>query len=436
MRKLQQVKLISHPAFKADATLTLFEKTEKPEDIPTFYFLTGENGSGKTSVLDLIYSILGETRKGYGVPTEILKDMEAELTLMEEGQPVVMKIEVEDQRIRSDFHPESLKVVYDKVDLNFKKPKVTTATAVTIDEKENPREQSEDLSVVIPQLLVNIKTQDDALIADYVRENGTVPQGNIGKLQRFTKAFERMFNGTKTFKTVRPQDGELKIVFTDNTGKEVDLSTFSTGEKQIIYRVGHLLKNLENLDGALILIDEPETSLHPKWQKKYVQFLIDVFSGLDIQFIIATHSPYLLQGIRDGKSVCYKIDRTQDQIGEKIGFYKNMIGDGPSLNLINYRVYGIADELLHIELFTALEIREGGYKKLRIRLDGDAAIRKANSFIATIGHSTCKVGDTVTESLPISIRNKIHHAEELSRPNFNENDIRESIEIMLNILSS
>lgn len=244
-----------------------------------------------------------------------------------------------------------------------------------------------------------------------------------------------MFDGTKTFKTIKPHNGELKIIFTDKNGNEVGLDTFSTGEKQIIYRVGHLLKDLGNLNEALVLIDEPETSLHPKWQKKYIQFLMDVFAGLDIQFVIATHSPYILQGLKDGKSICYKVDRTKEQIGEKIGFYKNMIGGGPSLNLINYKVYDIADELLHIELFAALEVREGGYRQLKKKLDGDSSIRKASQFTATVSHSACKVGDVVVESLPVSIRNKIHHADETSRPNFNENDLRESVESMLSVLS-
>ena len=213
------------------------------------------------------------------------------------------------------------------------------------------------------------------------------------------------------------------------------METFSTGEKQIIYRVGHLLKDLENLDGALILIDEPETSLHPKWQKKYVQFLMDVFVRLNIQFVIATHSPYILQGMRDGNSVCYKIDRTQEQIGEKVGFYNNMIGGGPSLNLINYKVYDIADELLHIELFAALEIKEGGYTNLRKKLEENTSIRKNKPFKATVAFSTVKIGDLVTESLPVSIRNKIHHADKTARQDFSEDDLRESIKNMLKILS-
>jgi len=434
MKKLQQIKFTSHPAFKKDSTLTLFEKTDDIQNIPSFIFLAGENGSGKTSILDLIYISLGETKKGYGMPVES-SAIEAEISILDDEESIEMKIDVEDGRIRSNNHPENLKVIYNKVDVSFKKPKVTSATAITVDEKENPREQSKDLSEIIPQLLVNIKAQDDAFIADHIRDYNKIPENYTGKLERFTNAFERMFNGTKKFKTVKPQDGELKIIFSDKNGNEVGLDTFSTGEKQIIYRVGYLLKDLENLDGALILIDEPETSLHPKWQRKYVPFIMDVFVDLDIQFIIATHSPYILQGINDGKSICYKIDRTKEQVGEKIGFYKNMIGGGPSLNLINYKVYDIADELLHIELFAALEVKEGGYSNLRRKFDGDASIRKLKPFPATVAFSTIKIGDSVIESLPIAIRNKIHHADEVARLNFNESDLRESIESMLAVLS-
>lgn len=434
MKKLQQIKFISHPAFKKDSTFTLFDKSEDGKNIPSFFFLAGENGCGKTSILDLVYNSLGKTEQGYLISVES-SEMEAELSLLDGEEYTQMKIDVKEGRISSDNHPENLKVIYDKVATGFKNPKVTSATAITVDEIKNPREESEDLSEVIPQLLVNLKTQDATFIDDYITEHGKIPENYTRKLARFTNAFDKMFNGTKIFKTVRPQNGELKIVFEDKNGGNAGLGTFSTGEKQIIYRVGHLLKELENLDGSLILIDEPETSLHPKWQKKYVQFLMDVFMGLDIQFVIATHSPYILQGLKDGKSICYKIDRTKEQIGEKIGFYKNMIGGGPSLNLINYKVYDIVDELLHIELFTALEVKEGGYSKLRKKLDGNLSIRKANKFVATVACSTHKIGDVIAESLPISIRNKIHHADEKARPDFNEDDLRESIESMLCVLS-
>src|SRR5690606_7280818 len=47
---------------------------------------------------------------------------------------------------------------------------------------------------------------------------------------------------------------------------------------------------------SLILIDEPETSLHPIWQKDYIKFLLDIFHYEQPKIIIATHSPLLVSG--------------------------------------------------------------------------------------------------------------------------------------------
>ena len=38
------------------------------------------------------------------------------------------------------------------------------------------------------------------------------------------------------------------------------------------------------------------------------------------------------------------------------------------------------------------------------------------------------------ETIPTWIRNKIHHSDELGRPDFTEDDLRESINIMINLL--
>ena len=48
------------------------------------------------------------------------------------------------------------------------------------------------------------------------------------------------------------------------------------------------------LDGGLYLLDEPENSLSPQKQLELLQFLEDSVRFYDCQFIIATHSPFLL----------------------------------------------------------------------------------------------------------------------------------------------
>ncbi len=47
---------------------------------------------------------------------------------------------------------------------------------------------------------------------------------------------------------------------------------------------------------AIIAIDEPETSLHPTWQKGYVSMLLDLFSLFEPRIFISTHSPIIISG--------------------------------------------------------------------------------------------------------------------------------------------
>jgi predicted ATP-binding protein involved in virulence len=55
----------------------------------------------------------------------------------------------------------------------------------------------------------------------------------------------------------------------------------------------HLKENALTLTKGIVLIDELDLHLHPEWQRKIVHVLKDTFS--DIQFIVTTHSPFIIQ---------------------------------------------------------------------------------------------------------------------------------------------
>jgi predicted ATPase len=47
---------------------------------------------------------------------------------------------------------------------------------------------------------------------------------------------------------------------------------------------------------SIILIDEPENSLHPKWQTEYIRRLSELFYYYQPKIVVATHSPLILNG--------------------------------------------------------------------------------------------------------------------------------------------
>lgn len=79
-------------------------------------------------------------------------------------------------------------------------------------------------------------------------------------------------------------------------GASVDLRQASSGELGIVIGFLGLASVIE--DGSLILIDEPEISLHPEWQAGYINLLLKTFGSFKgCHYILATHSPLILSDI-------------------------------------------------------------------------------------------------------------------------------------------
>lgn len=61
--------------------------------------------------------------------------------------------------------------------------------------------------------------------------------------------------------------------------------------------VSSVIKLLSADDYALVLLDEPETSLHPGAQRRYLEFLLRCIKKKKIQVVISTHSPEFVDGL-------------------------------------------------------------------------------------------------------------------------------------------
>lgn len=111
------------------------------------------------------------------------------------------------------------------------------------------------------------------------------------------------------FDNLRVQEEPLSLLV-DKNGVPLDLSQLSDGERSFIAVVCDLVRRLalanpmldNPLDGAgVVLIDELELHLHPRWQREVVEKLRSIFPN--IQFIATTHSPFVIQSLRPGELV-------------------------------------------------------------------------------------------------------------------------------------
>lgn len=96
------------------------------------------------------------------------------------------------------------------------------------------------------------------------------------------------------------------------------LTDASSGELSLIFNLLSIAGEIEN--DSLILIDEPEISLHPEWQSEFFPLLNKMFGDYKgCHFIIATHSPQILSSIVDNKSFIINLENDNKIIkGEEI----------------------------------------------------------------------------------------------------------------------
>ncbi|MBP0016877.1 MAG: AAA family ATPase [Cyanobacteria bacterium SBLK] len=121
------------------------------------------------------------------------------------------------------------------------------------------------------------------------------------QLKTIRAAIENFLDGFVNLRIRRTPPLRMTI---EKNGKILSINQLSDGEKCLLAMVGDLARRLAianpNLDNALIgqgiiLIDEIELHLHPKWQHSIVKKFQEIFPNC--QFIITTHSPQVITNI-------------------------------------------------------------------------------------------------------------------------------------------
>ncbi len=96
-----------------------------------------------------------------------------------------------------------------------------------------------------------------------------------------------------------------RCTLTPYSGAPVELTQTSSGQQQMLCSIFGLAAALE--DDAIVLIDEPELSLHPRWQMNFFKHLETALEAVvNCHIIIATHSPLIVQaGVAHGAEIIH-----------------------------------------------------------------------------------------------------------------------------------
>lgn len=96
---------------------------------------------------------------------------------------------------------------------------------------------------------------------------------------------------------------QIALMRSESRGGITPYLHLSSGEQQIVGLVVKVLANAEQ--GCLMLIDEPEISLHVSWQRVLPSVLSRVARAFDCDILVATHSPLIIASAHEDSSYCF-----------------------------------------------------------------------------------------------------------------------------------
>jgi len=295
--KIKQLKFENHKVLGDLEIDFTDEKTGDPLD--TIVFI-GDNGTGKTQILKAIvenaFDEYAYISKNYDNDFKI----SGRRTWGESGGLRGLEIIISGGEDYFYSVTYEIKDLGECLKLKLRQPAIIWMPAELNIEKDVVREYLEPKDRSIREIShiesANKWTLDD--VRDYIVDMiDEILFSDIDKTSR--QAIEEIIKMTNDIFKILNLDIELANVswnkektvhFKNKQGNSLDINNLSSGEKQLFFRMLNL-KRL-NVNNAIILIDEPETSLHPDWQRK----IIDVYRniGENNQIIMATHSPLII----------------------------------------------------------------------------------------------------------------------------------------------
>ena len=430
--------------------------TGDPSDTILF---AGENGTGKTTILESISTFLNRGSfehfeyikyivdgKPYTATPLLDSNIKDFYTITDDttGTKTEKRSNKENSPELIDTDPSDIRrygCVFSKARADYRTSRITSTTTKLLDSEKYDIDQEDDFTS-LKQLIVDIETQDNADYADINRqlEDSAKLWKDFyltSKISRFKNAFDNFFEQKIKYEKVTDINSEKEIVFKKNN-TDIYIDKLSTGEKQIVFRGIYLLKNSNNLNGAAIMIDEPELSMHPKWQKKSLKYYKDLFTESNsqkAQLFIATHSDHVLKEALGDQAKNTVIVLKEDSgaiIAKKI-VAPSVLPEITSAET-NYLAFDITSIDYHIELYGWLQQRTSINTRSVKGCDDfikNHQLYQQNIHSKPSSHEISPDRTTHYETICTYIRNAIHHPD--SSRTYTELEFKRSIELLIEL---
>ncbi|MGL5351439.1 MAG: AAA family ATPase [Cetobacterium sp.] len=256
--KIKNIQLKNHEILK-NLNIDFLDKDGKAQEL---IVIAGSNGSGKTNLLEAIYNYF-----------------------LNKNNEVVSKTEIEFLNEEADLKKLS-KVIYMPTEINFSEIK-NASDKYKYEYKFLNKVDSSIVKDIPSYLATKVKLMQKN------NEDMTYKQIKDKVSEETNEIFEELELDIKMI-GFTPDEKDLPL-FSNSFGEVFDINGLSSGEKQLFMRA--LTLKMIEAENAIILIDEPEISLHPKWQQKIIKIYQNI--GDNNQVIIATHSPHIIGSVKN-----------------------------------------------------------------------------------------------------------------------------------------
>lgn len=189
------------------------------------------------------------------------------------------------------------------------------------------------------------------LIANNISKSGIEYQrGNFEKSEKFTRTvttIEQIISEITGWKVEFDLQTEPTNLVTKINGKELDFDVLPDGLRSLISWIADLLGKVDLLKwednssifekNLILLLDEIEIHLHPAWQRKVLPVVQKLFKNS--QIFISTHSPFVINSVDDAWVYKLELENGKARVSDVV-----KSEDGFSYRYVLREIFGITEQ--------------------------------------------------------------------------------------------